>query len=202
MLTPGGDIVKEANGAFPRVILAEGDYRAIARNENRTYERAFKVVTGIDGEAEVLAVAYPKLKDTVPAQFADVESKPFYRAVNTVDLGQFIRIKADEATYNLILYCASNWNSKTPFSNAAFAMATTSLSYRCGVNGLGREPIKIYRADSLSGPLCDDIGPNSASQRNDAMCHQRTNAGRTAAFPVQTGGEIARKTSLKMPDCT
>jgi len=63
------------------------------------------------GEAEVLAVAYPKLKDTVPAQFADVESKPFYRAVNTVDLGQFIRIKADEATYNLILYCASNWNS-------------------------------------------------------------------------------------------
>jgi carboxypeptidase Taq len=44
-------------------------------------------------------------------QFADVESKPFYRAVNTVDLRQFIRIKADEATYNLILYCASNWNS-------------------------------------------------------------------------------------------
>ena len=49
------DVVKEANGAFPRVILAEGDYRAIARNENRTYERAFKVVTGVDGEVEVLA---------------------------------------------------------------------------------------------------------------------------------------------------
>ena len=55
VLTPGGDVVKEANGAFPRVILAEGDYRAIARNENRTYERAFKVVTGVDGEVEVLA---------------------------------------------------------------------------------------------------------------------------------------------------
>jgi hypothetical protein len=55
VLTPGGDIVKEANGAFPRVILAEGDYRAIARNDNRTFERAFKVVTGVDGEVEVLA---------------------------------------------------------------------------------------------------------------------------------------------------
>jgi hypothetical protein len=55
VLTPGGDVVKEANGAFPRVILAEGDYRAIARNENRTYERAFRVVTGVDGEVEVLA---------------------------------------------------------------------------------------------------------------------------------------------------
>ncbi len=55
VLTPGGDVVKEAIGAFPRVILAEGDYRAIARNDGKTYERAFKVITGVDGEIEVLA---------------------------------------------------------------------------------------------------------------------------------------------------
>jgi hypothetical protein len=55
VLTPGGDVVKEAIGAFPRVILAEGDYRAIARNDDKTYERAFKVITGVDGEVEVLA---------------------------------------------------------------------------------------------------------------------------------------------------
>jgi len=55
VLTPGGDVVKESIGAFPRVILAEGDYRAIARNDNRTYQRAFKVVTGVDGDVEVLA---------------------------------------------------------------------------------------------------------------------------------------------------
>jgi hypothetical protein len=55
VITPGGDVVKESTGAFPRVILAEGDYRAIARNEGRTYEREFKVVTGVDGEVEVLA---------------------------------------------------------------------------------------------------------------------------------------------------
>jgi hypothetical protein len=55
VLTPGGDVIKESIGAFPKVILAEGEYRAIARNEGRTYERAFKVTTGIDGEIEVMA---------------------------------------------------------------------------------------------------------------------------------------------------
>ena len=54
VLTPGGDVIKESIGAFPRVILAEGDYRAIARNESKTYERDFKVITGVDGEVEVL----------------------------------------------------------------------------------------------------------------------------------------------------
>ena len=43
VLTPGGDVIKELLGAFPRVILAEGEYRAIARNEGKVYEREFKV---------------------------------------------------------------------------------------------------------------------------------------------------------------
>ena len=55
VLTPGGDVIKESIGAFPRVILAEGEYRVIARNDNQSYERAFKVITGVDGEVEVLA---------------------------------------------------------------------------------------------------------------------------------------------------
>ena len=55
VLTPGGDVIKELIGAFPRVILAEGEYRAIARNEGKVYEREFKVVTGVDGDVEVLA---------------------------------------------------------------------------------------------------------------------------------------------------
>ncbi|MGZ3410287.1 MAG: hypothetical protein ACXWKA_08040 [Xanthobacteraceae bacterium] len=54
VLTPGGDVVKESTGAFPKVILAEGEYRAIARNEGKMYERSFKVTTGVDGEIEVL----------------------------------------------------------------------------------------------------------------------------------------------------
>jgi hypothetical protein len=55
VITPGGDVIKESTGVFPRLVLAEGDYRAIARNEGRTYERDFKVVAGVDGEVEVLA---------------------------------------------------------------------------------------------------------------------------------------------------
>lgn len=55
IITPGGDLVKESTGVFPRIVLAEGDYRAIARNQGRTFERDFKVVTGVDGEVEVLA---------------------------------------------------------------------------------------------------------------------------------------------------
>jgi hypothetical protein len=54
VLTPGGDVIKESIGAFPRVILAEGDYRVVARNENKSHEREFKVITGVDGEVEVL----------------------------------------------------------------------------------------------------------------------------------------------------
>ncbi len=55
VLTPGGDVIKESIGAFPRYILAEGDYRAIARNEGKVFERGFKVITGVDGEVEVMA---------------------------------------------------------------------------------------------------------------------------------------------------
>jgi hypothetical protein len=55
VLTPGGDVIKESIGAFPRVILAEGEYKAIARNEGKVFERDFKVVTGVDSEIAVLA---------------------------------------------------------------------------------------------------------------------------------------------------
>lgn len=59
VLTPGGDVIKESIGAFPRVILAEGTYRVVARNQNTQsrngyFEREFKVTTGVDGEVEVL----------------------------------------------------------------------------------------------------------------------------------------------------
>jgi hypothetical protein len=53
--TPDGDIIKESIGAFPRLVLAEGDYHLIARNEGRTYTRDFKVINGVDGEIELSA---------------------------------------------------------------------------------------------------------------------------------------------------
>jgi hypothetical protein len=55
VLTPGGDVIKESIGAFPRVVLAEGDYRVIARNDGRSFQHDFKVVPGVDREIAVVA---------------------------------------------------------------------------------------------------------------------------------------------------
>lgn len=55
VITPQGDVIKESIGAFPRVVLAEGEYRAIAKNEGKIFERQFSVVNGVDGEVEVVA---------------------------------------------------------------------------------------------------------------------------------------------------
>ena len=55
VLTPGGDVVKEAIGAFPKVILAEGEYSVVARNEDKTFNGKFKVEPGFDREIEVMA---------------------------------------------------------------------------------------------------------------------------------------------------
>ena len=45
----------QTGSAFPRVTLAEGEYRAIAKNEGKVFERPFNVKNGVDGEVEVLA---------------------------------------------------------------------------------------------------------------------------------------------------
>ena len=55
VITPGGDVIKESIGAFPKVVLSEGEYRAIAKNEGKVFERPFNVVNGVDGEVEVVA---------------------------------------------------------------------------------------------------------------------------------------------------
>lgn len=55
VLTPGGDVIREAIGAFPQVILAEGDYVLIARQEGQVFSRDFKVESGSDRDIEVMA---------------------------------------------------------------------------------------------------------------------------------------------------
>jgi hypothetical protein len=55
VLTPGGDVVKEATGAFPKVILAEGDYSVVAKNDGKVFNGKFKVEPGFDREIEVMA---------------------------------------------------------------------------------------------------------------------------------------------------
>lgn len=55
VLTPGGDVIREAIGAFPTMTLAEGDYQLVARHAGRVYTRDFKVESGLDRDIEVLA---------------------------------------------------------------------------------------------------------------------------------------------------
>jgi hypothetical protein len=55
VLTPGGDLVKRAIGAFPTLALAAGDYTAIAKQGEEIYNRDFAVDAGLDRDIEVLA---------------------------------------------------------------------------------------------------------------------------------------------------
>ena len=57
VLTPGGDVIREAIGSFPTVTLAEGDYVLIARHGGQVYTREFKVESGLDRDIEVQAKA-------------------------------------------------------------------------------------------------------------------------------------------------
>ncbi len=55
MLTPGGDVIKESIGAYPSMVLQEGEYLAIARHEGRVFNRRFNVEAGKDLNIEVVA---------------------------------------------------------------------------------------------------------------------------------------------------
>ncbi|WP_244299200.1 hypothetical protein [Roseibium aquae] len=57
VLSPGGDVVVEAVGAFPSFVLAAGEYEVLARNNDQTFQRKFVVEAGLDREVEVLAKA-------------------------------------------------------------------------------------------------------------------------------------------------
>jgi hypothetical protein len=55
VLTPGGDVIRELVGAFPSLVLAEGEYVVIARHDSKVYQSTFQVQTGMDHDVEVVA---------------------------------------------------------------------------------------------------------------------------------------------------
>jgi hypothetical protein len=62
VLTPGGDVIRELIGAFPSLVLAEGEYVAIARHEGKTYQNTFRVQSTKDSDVEVV------MKDDKPPE--------------------------------------------------------------------------------------------------------------------------------------
>lgn len=55
VLTPSGDQITESVGAFPTIVLAEGDYALVAKNQDRIFTRNFSVQAGYDREIEIVA---------------------------------------------------------------------------------------------------------------------------------------------------
>jgi len=55
VLTPGGDLIRDLIGAFPSLVLGEGEYVVIARHEAKTYQATFQVQSGLDRDVEVIA---------------------------------------------------------------------------------------------------------------------------------------------------
>ena len=55
VLTPSGDTIAESVGAFPTIVLAEGDYSLVAKNQDRIFTRTFTVQAGFDREIEIVA---------------------------------------------------------------------------------------------------------------------------------------------------
>ena len=53
VLTPGGDVIRELIGAFPSLVLAEGEYVAIARHDGRTFQSVFQVQSTLDRDVEI-----------------------------------------------------------------------------------------------------------------------------------------------------
>ncbi len=72
VVTPSGDAVSDSVGAFPSVVLAAGEYTAIAKHDGKIFERDFKVEPGLNRDIEVLAnetaVVLPAPPEPAPAQ--------------------------------------------------------------------------------------------------------------------------------------
>ena len=54
VMTPDGDNVVESVGAFPSVVLAAGQYKAVAQHDGKDYQTDFVVEPGVNRDVEVL----------------------------------------------------------------------------------------------------------------------------------------------------
>lgn len=55
VLTQAGDLVATSVGAFPSIVLAEGDYTVVARHGEQQFQRVVTIRSGEDCDVEVLA---------------------------------------------------------------------------------------------------------------------------------------------------
>ncbi|MFC6488726.1 hypothetical protein [Nitratireductor sp. GCM10026969] len=65
VVTETGEIVRETVGAFASMVLAEGEYTAVARNRDRIYQSDFTVVPGRNQDVELLPDDLVEAADTL-----------------------------------------------------------------------------------------------------------------------------------------
>lgn len=82
------------NPAYERTPLAGGTSLAVHESQSRMWENL------VGRSLPFWEYFYPMLKKTFPAQLDGVSLKNFYKAINKVE-PSFIRVNADEATYNM-----------------------------------------------------------------------------------------------------
>ncbi|MBB4001367.1 hypothetical protein [Aurantimonas endophytica] len=63
--TASGDIVRQSVGAFPSMVLAEGEYVLIAKNRDKVYQRIFEVQSGHNVDVEVLTSSLSDAPDAL-----------------------------------------------------------------------------------------------------------------------------------------
>lgn len=80
--------------ALEGTLLSRGASLGVHESQSRMWENLVGRSRGFWGWA------YPRLQQTFPDQFSGVDVDTFYRAINRVH-PSFIRVEADEATYNL-----------------------------------------------------------------------------------------------------
>ena len=54
VINESGDLITESTSAFPRMVLLEGNYTAIAKNGDNVYSHDFRVRSGFNRDVEVL----------------------------------------------------------------------------------------------------------------------------------------------------
>src|SRR5215216_5757541 len=82
------------NPEFDRTPISGGTSLAVHESQSRMWENL------VGRSLPFWEHFYPELKKTFPAQLDGVSLKSFYKAINKVE-PSFIRVNADEATYNL-----------------------------------------------------------------------------------------------------
>ena len=80
--------------AYERTPLMHGTSLAVHESQSRMWENL------VGRSKPFWKYFYPRLKKLFPSQLGNVDLKTFYRAINKVE-PSFIRVNADEATYNM-----------------------------------------------------------------------------------------------------